>query len=176
MLSFLFYGALLAAFFVAGLYVLDWFIKSGGRKGNADISLDAVYIAGVVLTVAAAFAVIGLFTGRLAPVKLAFAAIILGSIATYLWRAKISSDNRKVALELLAEEEAKVREVARADPRNTAAWARLAEIAEKKGDPRRAADYLQKVLELEPSESTELRIRTLRRPDPSAPGRRHSPG
>ncbi|HOI42815.1 MAG TPA: hypothetical protein PK523_07715 [Elusimicrobiales bacterium] len=176
MLSFLFYAALLAALFVAGLYVLDWFIKSGGRKGDGDISLNAVYIAGAVLTVATAFAVIGLFTGRLAPLKLALAATLLGLIATYLWRAKISSDNRKITLELLAEEEAKVREVARADPRNAAAWARLAEIAEKKGEPRRAADYLQKVLELEPSENTEPRIRTLRRPDPSAPGRRHPPG
>lgn len=162
MLSFLFYAALLAAFFIAGLYVLDWFIKSGGGKGDEDISLNAVFIAGAVLTGTAAFAVIGIFTGKLAPVKLAFFVIPAGLVATYLYRAKTASDNKRIALELLSEEEARVREVARTDPRNAAAWARLAEIAEKKGEPRRAADSLRKLAELEPSEETAARIKILK--------------
>jgi tetratricopeptide (TPR) repeat protein len=162
MISFLFYAALSAALFIAGLYVLDWFIKSGGRKGDEDISLNAVFIAGAVLTGTAAFAVIGIFTGKLAPVKLAFFVIPAGLVATYLWRAKTASDNERTALELLSEEEARVREVARTDPRNAAAWTRLAEIAEKKGEPRRAADYLQKGLELEPSEEAGLKAKALR--------------
>ncbi|MEW5905419.1 MAG: hypothetical protein AB1734_01420 [Elusimicrobiota bacterium] len=162
MLSLLFYAALLAAFCIAGLYILDWFIKSGGRKGDEDISLNAVFIAGAVLTGTAAFAVIGIFTGKLAPVKLAFFVIPAGLVATYLWRAKTASDNKRIALELLSEEEARVREAARTDPRNAAAWARLAEIAEKKGEPRRAADYLRKLAELEPSEETAARIKILK--------------
>jgi len=52
-----------------------------------------------------------------------------------------------------------VREAARSDPKNAAAWSRLAEIAEKKGEPRRAADYLRKVAELEPSEDTGLKLK-----------------
>lgn len=162
MLSFLFYAALLAAFCIAGLYVLDWFIKSGGRKGDEDISLNAVFIAGAVLTGTAAFAVIGIFTGKLAPVKLAFFVIPAGLAATYLWRAKTASDNKRIALELLSEEEARIREVARTDPRNAAAWSRLAEIAEKKGESRRAADYLQKVLELGTSEKAGLKAKAPR--------------
>jgi len=159
MLSFLFYASLMAVIFVTGLYVLDWFIKSGGTKGDENISLNAVFVAGAVLTGTAALAVIGLFTGKLAPVKLAAAAIPIGLIATYLWRAKTASDNKKIALELLTEEEARVREAARSDPKNAAAWSRLAEIAEKKGEPRRAADYLRKVAELEPSEDTGLKLK-----------------
>ncbi len=79
----------------------------------------------------------------------------------YLWRAKTASDNKKIALELLTEEEARVREAARSDPKNAAAWARLAEIIEKKGEPRRAADYLQKAIELEPSPEIEVKIKLL---------------
>lgn len=163
MLSFLFYAALLAAFLVAGLYVLDWFIKSGGRKGDEDISLNAVFIAGAVLTGTAAFAVIGIFTGKLAPVKMAFFVIPAGLVATYLWRAKTASDNRKISFELLSEEEARVREAARSDPKNAAAWARLAEIAEKKEEFAKALDYLEKLRELEPSEGTVLKIEALRK-------------
>lgn len=162
MFTVLFYAALLAAFFIAGLYILDWFIKSGGRKGDEDISLNAVFIAGAVLTGTAAFAVIGIFTGRLAPVKLAAAAIPVGLVATYLWRTKISSDNRKLSLELLSEEAARVREAARCDPGNAAAWARLAEIAEALGEFRKAVDYLEKVRGLEPSRETDLKIELLR--------------
>lgn len=162
MLAVLFYAALLAAFFIAGLYVLDWFIKSGGRKGDEDISLNAVFIAGAVLTGTAAFAVIGIFTGKLAPIKLAVGAIPVGLAATYLWRTKTASDNRKIAFELLSEEEARVREVARTDPRNAAAWARLAEIAETLGEFRKAIDYLEKVRGLEPSRETDLKIELLR--------------
>lgn len=163
MLTALFYAALLAAFFIAGLYVLDWFIKSGGRKGDEDISLNAVFIAGAVLTGTAALAVIGIFTGKLAPVKLALTAIPVGLAATYLWRAKTDSDNRKIAFELLSEEEARVREVAREDPRNAAAWARLAEIAERKEEFAKALDYLEKLRELEPSEGIVLKIEALRK-------------
>ncbi|MDT8286163.1 MAG: hypothetical protein RQ748_03545 [Elusimicrobiales bacterium] len=162
MLSLLFYAALLAAFFIAGLYVLDWFIKSGGRKGDEDISLNAVFIAGAVLTGTAAFAVIGIFTGKLAPVKLAFLLIPAGLVATYLWRAKTASYNKRISLELLSEEEARVREVARTDPQNAAAWARLAEIAEKKNEPRKAADYLRKVAKLEPSREIGSKTEPLR--------------
>ncbi|KAF0125317.1 MAG: hypothetical protein FD189_1739 [Elusimicrobia bacterium] len=163
MLSFLFYAALLAAFFVAGLYVLDWFIKSGGRKGDENISLNAVFVAGVALTCGAAFVVIGIFTGSLSLLKWVAIALPAGLVATFLWRAKTASDNKRIALELLTEEELRVREAARSDPKNAAAWARLAEIAEKKGEHRKALDYLEKVRGLEPSPDIYRRAELLKK-------------
>lgn len=59
-------------------------------------------------------------------------------------------------------EEAGVRETLQRDPLNAAAWLRLSEIAEEKGDYAGAVEYLQKVCELEPSFMNEGKMKTLK--------------
>ena len=85
--------------------------------------------------------------------------LVLGGVYA-LSRRKSSGGGRKEGG--APGEEASVMETVQKDPLNAAAWLRLSEISEEKGDYPKAVEYFQKVCELEPSFINERKLKSLK--------------
>lgn len=151
MISLFGYAALLLIISAAALYALDRVIKIGSRGGDADVSLNGIFYTGLTLTLVFVTVTIIAFTGAFALLGWFLLALAASLAAAFAWRLRRVAGERALMAELMAEEERVVRETARRDPGNAAAWTRLAELSDKKGDNRRAAEYMRKACGLEPT-------------------------
>lgn len=160
--SLLLYLAALALLGAGALYAVDRVAKAGTRGGDADISLETIFAAGLALTLVVVTVTVAAFTGAfflIPALALAGAAVF---VLAYGWRRARAAGDSAWRAEQITEEEARVAETARLDPANAAAWARLSELSEKKGDYASAIRQYRKVCELEPGEISERRLRFLR--------------
>lgn len=157
------YIALLAAVVMAVLFGMDRIAKAGSKGGNADISLNTVFFAGLAITLAFMGVTIAAFSGALfiLPWLLGGGAAVLA--LAYGWRRAQAAATRDWLEEQFAEEESRLRQTAERDPANAAAWGRLAEICGQKGDYAGAMRCLRKICELEPGELSERRLRDMKR-------------
>jgi len=158
----LLYTAALAAAAAAILFGIDRLIKVGTKGTDADISLNSIFFTGLTLTLAFMALTVAAFTGALALVKWLTGALAAGFISVYVWRRFTAGRDKGLMDDLLALEEARVRETARLDPANAAAWQRLSELRAQRGDYPEALQCLRKVCELEPTERNAALLKALK--------------
>lgn len=157
------YAAILAAVVLAVLFGMDRIVKAGGKGAGADLSLNAVFFTGLAITLAFMAVTIAAFSGALSllPWLLGGGAAVMA--LAYAWRRAQASASKAWLEEQFAQEEARLRETAERDPANSAAWGRLAELCERKGDYASAMRCLRKICELEPGELSERRLREMKK-------------
>ncbi|MGD9642579.1 MAG: hypothetical protein AB7V08_07545 [Elusimicrobiales bacterium] len=159
MISLFGYAALLLIISAAALYALDRVIKIGSRGGDADVSLNGIFYTGLTLTLVFVTVTVIAFTGAFALLGWFLLALAAALGATFAWRVRRIAGERTLMAEIIAAEERVVRETARRDPANAAAWTRLAELSDKKGDSRRATEYMRKACALEPTPLNAARLK-----------------
>ncbi|MDA8130884.1 MAG: hypothetical protein M0011_05205 [Elusimicrobia bacterium] len=76
--------------------------------------------------------------------------IVVGAL--YAWRLKREREVELIWRAMLDEEERQARETAEHDPANAAAWARLSQLKEKRGDLRAALELFSVACKLEPTQ------------------------
>ena len=168
MISLFGYAALLLIISAAALYALDRVIKIGSRGGDADVSLNGIFYTGLTLTLVFVTVTIIAFTGAFALLGWFLLALAAALGAAFAWRVRRVAGERALMTEIIEAEERVVRETARRDPGNAAAWARLAELSDKKGNSRRAAEYMRKAFALEPTPINSGKLKAFER-DAAAP-------
>lgn len=157
------YIGLLAAVVLAVLFGMDRVAKAGSKGGGADISLNAIFFTGLAVTLAFMAVTIAAFSGALfiLPWLLGGGGAVIA--LAYGWRRAQAAASTDWLAEQFAQEEARLRETAQRDPANAAAWGRLAELCEQKGDYASAMRCLRKVCELEPGELSERRLENMKK-------------
>jgi hypothetical protein len=163
MISLFGYAALLLIISTAALYALDRVIKIGSRGGDADVSLNGIFYTGLTLTLVFVTVTIIAFTGAFALLGWFLLSLAASLGAAFAWRVRRLAAERALMAELIAEEERVVRETAWRDPGNAAAWTRLAELSDKKGDVRRAVEYMRKACALEPTPANSGKLKNFER-------------
>ena len=136
---------------VAVALAVEQLLKANKNNQLPHVTNNALVLAGGILAVLGGGFTVFAFTGVLAPLII-FASIIsvvLG--AAYAWRRRREKASNEAWEAMLAEEERQARETAGRDPANAAAWARLSEIKQKRGDPRGALELFTKACGLEPT-------------------------
>lgn len=147
----LIYIAAAAGIVVAVLLAVDQLVKGSRKNQMPHVTNNALALAGGSLAILLGGLTVFAFTGTLVPLII-FASIIsavLGSL--YAWRVKQEKETKEIWEALLAEEERQASETAGKDPANAAAWARLSELKQKRGDLRGALELFAKACELEPT-------------------------
>lgn len=159
---------------VAVALAADQLLAAHKKNQMPHLTNNAMLLAGCILAVLGGGFTVFAFTGTLGPLVIfaSIVSIILG--AAYAWRFKRRRETDAMWEALMAEEERQARETAAKDPANAAAWARLAHLKEKRGDPRGALDFLEKACALEPTQFNKDRLERLREAvaalPPPAPG------
>ncbi|PKM98603.1 MAG: hypothetical protein CVU79_01705 [Elusimicrobia bacterium HGW-Elusimicrobia-3] len=161
MISLFGYAALLLLISAAALFVLDRLIKMGSRGGDADVTLNGIFYTGLTLTLVFVTVTVIAFTGAFALLGYFLLALAAVLAAAFFWRVRRLAADRALMGEIIAQEERVVRETARRDPGNAAAWTRLAELSDKKGDTRRAVEYMRKACEIEPTHMNSRKLKSL---------------
>lgn len=136
---------------VAVALAVEQLLKANKNNQLPHLTNNALVLAGGILAVLGGGFTVFAFTGTLVPLVI-FASIIsvvLGAV--YAWRRKREKDANEIWEAMLAEDENQARETAQRDPANAAAWARLSEIKQKRGDPRGALELFTKACQLEPT-------------------------
>lgn len=157
----LIYLAATAGIAVAVLLAADQFFKASRKNQMPHVINNAMALSGGILAVLVAGLTVFAFTGTLAPLVIfaSLISVVLGAV--YAWRMKQEKATREVWEALLAEEEEQARQTAERDPANAAAWARLAELREKRGDLPGALELFAKARELEPNQRNTDRLAEL---------------
>ena len=164
---------------VAVALAVEQLLKANKKNQLPHVTNNALVLAGGILAVLGGGFTVFAFTGVLVPLII-FASIIsvvLG--AAYAWRFRREQASKEMWEAMLAEEERQARETAERDPANAAAWARLSEIKQKRGDPRGALELFTKACELEPTLLNTDRLARLQEavqalPPPPGGDKRHS--
>lgn len=156
------YLLLLAAMAGGVFFVVDRIVKVGTKGTDADISLGGIFFAGLLFTLVFAAVTITVFTGAVALFGWFLAALAAVLTVVYAWRVAMVARDRKLMAAMFAEEEAVVRAAAGSDPANAAAWLRLSELCELKGDYPAALKYCRKCCELEPTDANNRRLERMK--------------
>lgn len=146
------YLAAAAAIATAVLIAVDQFFKAHRRNQMPHIANNALLLSGGILAILIGGLTVYAFTRVLGPLIIfaSMISVVLG--AWYAWRLKRERDTDQVWQALLAEEERQARETAERDPANAAAWARLAQLKEKRGELRAALKLFGVTCKLEPTQ------------------------
>lgn len=151
----------LAALAGGVFFVVDRIVKVGTKGTDADISLGGIFSAGLLLTLVFAAVTITVFTGAIGMFGGFLAALAAVLAAVYAWRVAMSARDKKLMTEMFSREEAAVRAAVGSDPANAAAWLRLAELCELKGDYASAIRYCRKCCDLEPTDANNRRLKRM---------------
>ncbi|MDA8243525.1 MAG: hypothetical protein M0025_05335 [Elusimicrobia bacterium] len=158
----LIYLSAVAAITIAVLLAAEQFFKANKKNQLPHIANNALSLSGGILAILVSGLTIFAFTGVLVPLII-FASMISAVVgAFYAWRLKRDRDTEQVWQALLDEEERQARETAEKDPANAAAWARLAQIKEKRGDLRAALELFSMTCKLEPTQLNRDKLDILR--------------
>jgi cytochrome c-type biogenesis protein CcmH/NrfG len=136
---------------LAVLMALDQLRRANKKNQMPHVVNNAMLLSGGILAVLAAGLLIYAFTGTLVPLYIFSSIITVVVGAFYARRLKQEKETLEMWEALMAEEERQARETAEKDPANAAAWARLAQLKERRGDPRGALPLLARACELEPT-------------------------
>jgi tetratricopeptide (TPR) repeat protein len=150
-------GLALAVFFA-----IDQLRKAHKANQMPHLTNDAMLLSGSIIAILAAGLAVYAFTGTLVPLYIfsALASIIFG--IAYAVRLKRDKEANARWETLLAEEELQAGETADRDPANAAAWARLAQLRERRGNLRGALELFSIACKLEPTQLNLDRLASLR--------------
>jgi len=147
---------------VAVAMAADQFFRANKKNQLPHLTNNAMLLSGCILAVLGGGFTVFAFTGTLAPLVIFASLISVGLGAAYAWRLKRKKETDSIWEAMMAEEERQARETAGKDPANAAAWARLAHLREKRGDPRGALPLFEKACALEPTQLNKDRLEQLR--------------
>jgi hypothetical protein len=157
----LIYFASTAAVAGAVLLALEQLARAHKRGQMPHIVNNALLLAGGVLAMLMGGLIIYAFTSTLIPLVIFASIVTLVLGAVRVWRFKSDREAEARWEALLAEEELQAGETAERDPANAAAWARLAQLKEKRGDLRGALELLNVACKLEPTQLNLDKLSTL---------------
>lgn len=164
---------------VAVALAAEQLVAAHRKNQMPHLTNNAMLLAGCIIAVLCGGFTVFAFTGTLVPLVIFASLISVGLGAAYAWRLKRKKETDAIWEAMMAEEERQARETAEQDPANAAAWARLAHLREKRGDPRGALPLFEKACALEPTQLNKDRLEQLRETVaalPPAPGEKDGTG
>lgn len=158
----LIYLAALAAITVSVLLAAGQFFNAHKKNQLPHVANNAMLLSGCIMAVLLGGMAVYGFTGKWEPLIIFAALVALAVGPVYAWRIKRDKEAEKVWEALMAEEEQQARETVEKDPANAAAWARLSQMRQRRGDLRGALELFAKACELEPTTTNLSRLEDLR--------------
>lgn len=146
---------------LAVIFAADQLRRAHKANQMPHLANDAMLLAGSIIAILAAGLAVYAFTGTLVPLYIFSALVSVIFAIAYAVRAKRDKETNARWEALLAEEELQAGETADRDPANAAAWARLAQLREKRGNLRGALELFSVACKLEPTQLNQDRLADL---------------
>jgi tetratricopeptide (TPR) repeat protein len=160
---------------LAVIFAIDQVRKAHKANQMPHLANDAMTLAGSIIAILAAGLAVYAFTGTLVPLYIFSALVSIIFAIAYTVRFKREKEANARWEALLAEEELQAGETADRDPANAAAWARLAQLREKRGNLRGALELFTIACKLEPTQLNQDRLADLQERVAALPAEKDKP-